>query len=320
MNWNDKEVLITGGTGSLGKTLINKLCQEYHPRGIRVYSRDELKQWELKKECKEKGFENIAFIPGDVRDKERLKMALKGVDIVINAAAMKQVGSCEENPIEAIKTNIIGCQNIMECSIENGVEKVMHVSTDKACLPVNLYGATKLCTEKLFVNGNVYTGGHGTKFSVCRYGNVLGSRGSVIPLWKKQKLEGNPITITDKRMTRFFITLDEVASFLLGRCEVMQGGEIFIPKMRTAKMIDIAEMIADGSDIIEIGMQDGEKLHECLISEEESRSVYEYANHFERKNFFSRLNSFSYTSNDTFLFLTKEELETMIFAECVFAG
>lgn len=312
MDWSTKEILITGGTGSLGKALIKLLCTEYNPRGIRVFSRDELKQWDLKRECKEKGFENVAFLLGDVRDKERMNMALRGVHIVINAAAMKQVGNCETNPNEAIKTNVGGAQNLLECSIENQVEKVMHVSTDKACAPVNLYGATKLCAEKLFVNGNVYTGWHGTKFSVCRYGNVIGSRGSVIPLFKQQAEEGKPLTITDKRMTRFFITLPQVARFLIKRCEEMEGGEIFVPKMRTLQMLKLAQMMSPDGKIKEIGIQEGEKLHECLITEEESQRVEECENHYVIKPYRVNKDTFCYTSNMEKTMYSEYELKQLM--------
>jgi len=260
----NKEILVTGGTGSLGKIIIKKLLK-LNPKGIRVYSRDEYKQWLMRKEF---GTKKISYLIGDVRDEKRMQLAMQGVDIVINTAAMKQVPACEENPIEAIKTNVNGSINIIHAAIENKVKKVMHISTDKAVYPVNLYGMTKGCTEKLFIHGNTYSP-HTTTFSCCRYGNVIGSRGSVVPLFRKQK-ETGILNITDKKMTRFWIKLDDVAEFIIHKIKIMKGQEIFIPEMPSAAITDIAKVIGPSCKIKEIGIRDGEKIHEHLITNEES--------------------------------------------------
>jgi UDP-N-acetylglucosamine 4,6-dehydratase/5-epimerase len=270
-DWSSCEVLIIGGTGSLGKTITKLLKSKYKPRGIRIYSRDEFKQWEFKNELKALGLDDkVSFLIGDVRDKERLYRAMARVDLVINAAAMKQVPACEYNPIEAVKTNITGAHNIIECALDNNVRNVMHVSTDKAVYPVNLYGATKAVAEKLFIHSNVYSGGsYGTRFSCCRYGNVLGSRGSILPLFQQQAKQGE-ITITDKRMTRFWITLTQVAEFIITRCAFMEGGELFIPNMPSMNISALASALWPDAAQCEVGVRQGEKLHECLITEEES--------------------------------------------------
>jgi len=268
MNWNEKEVLITGGTGSLGKTLIKQLLDEYHPRGIRIFSRDELKQWEMKQKIDNRA--PISFLVGDIRDRKRLELACKGVDIIIHAAALKQIGSCEDNPLEAINTNVIGAQNVLYSALENKVEKVMAISSDKSCYPINLYGATKMCAEKLFIQGNTYAGNRAPHFSCCRYGNVIGSRGSVIPLFQKQYTETGKITITDRNMTRFWITLNQVSHFILQAIEDMEGGEIFIPMMPSATVLEIAKAICPDAKIETVGIRPGEKLHEALITKEES--------------------------------------------------
>jgi len=271
---DNKEILILGGTGSLGKTLVKILKRDYKPRGIRIFSRDETKQWEFKKEliADDYGVENVSFLLGDIRDKDRLKRVMAGVDIVINCAAQKHVPSCEENPLEAVKTNVLGTANIIEAALDRNVAQVMHVSTDKAVYPVNLYGATKTVAEKLISNANVYRGGtHRTVFSCVRYGNVLGSRGSIVPLFRSLASSGKDIPITDNRMTRFFIKLPQVGQFILDRLQEMEGGEIFIPKMKGIRICDLAKIIAPDSEKKVIGIRQGEKLHECLISEEEAR-------------------------------------------------
>ena len=282
MTFKDKEILITGGTGSLGKALIKKLLYgpiNQVPKGIRVFSRDELKQWEMKKEIDSAA--PMSFLIGDIRDRKRIEMASKGVDIIIHCAALKQVPSCEDNPLEAIRTNVIGAQNILYAALENKIEKVMAISTDKACYPVNLYGATKLCSEKLFVQGNVYSGGRNPRFSCMRYGNVINSRGSVIPLFKKQFEETKSVTITDPSMTRFWITLNHVANFILESVMEMKGGEIFIPKMGSANIMTVLEaVVPDKCKISTIGIRPGEKLHEILINKEESLNTMEYKDHF----------------------------------------
>jgi UDP-N-acetylglucosamine 4,6-dehydratase len=306
---NYKEILILGGTGSLGKALIKKLTEECEPGGIRIYSRDELKQWELSR----KYTKNIDFLIGDVRDKDRLKLAMKGAQIIINCAAMKQVPACENNPHEAIKTNVTGAANIIEGAIWNkSVEKIMHISTDKACNPINLYGATKLCAEKIFLSSSKYIGGRDLKVSCCRYGNVLGSRGSVIPLFFKQKEEGL-ITITDPGMTRFWIKLDQVADFILNNIKSMSGGEIFIPKMPSGKITDLADIIAPGVKQKITGIRFGEKIHETLITEEESRNLTEKKDMFIiSKKLNDYFDKFSYTSENNPWKLTKNELKNLI--------
>lgn len=280
-----KEILITGGTGSLGKTLVKLLLTEHRPKGIRVFSRDELKQYHMANEMKAAGYVNkTAFLIGDVRDPARLRRAFKGVDIVIHTAAMKQVPACEDNPREAVQTNVLGSMNVMDAAIDCGVGRVMNVSTDKAVKPVNLYGATKMAAEKLIVDGNIYTGGRGTILSSCRYGNVLGSRGSVAHVFKSQADAGLPITITHKAMTRFWITLPRVARFLLDRVADMAGGEIFVPKMKSMGVYSMAlamttiSNIGKHSEFNVVGIRQGEKLHEALFAEEDY--VYEFIDHY----------------------------------------
>lgn len=268
-NWKNHEILITGGTGSLGKTLLKKLLTKYHPKGIRIFSRDEYKQWLLKQELASWNLDgNVSFLIGDVRDYTRLKMAMKNVNVVYNTAAMKQVPACEYNPLEAVKTNITGSENVIKAAIENNVNRVMHVSTDKAVYPINLYGATKAVAEKLFVHANVYSAFKKPKFSCVRYGNVLGSRGSVIPLFKKQAKTGI-VTITDFEMTRFWITLDEVSDFIIDNTFEGIGGDIFVPKMKSMDMLSLAKIIAPNCKYKVIGNRFGEKIHECLITKEE---------------------------------------------------
>ena len=272
MNWQDKTILLTGGTGSFGKMFTKTVLKEKNPKKLIIYSRDELKQHEMRVA----GFndERLRYFIGDVRDKDRMYRAMNGVDIVVHAAALKQVPACEYNPIEAIKTNINGAENIVEAAIDRGVQQVLALSTDKAANPVNLYGATKLVAEKLFVQANAYAGGSGTKFSCVRYGNVVGSRGSVIPLFREQRKSGI-ITLTDDRMTRFWLTLEQGVAFVLNSIEMMKGGEVFIPKIPSMRITDLAEAIAPGCEIRTIGIRPGEKLHESLISPEEARHTLE---------------------------------------------
>ena len=279
----NKEILITGGTGSLGKTLVKMILNclpSQAPKGIRVFSRDELKQWEMKKKIDPAA--PVSFLVGDVRDRKRIELASKNVDIVIHCAALKQVPSCEQNPLEAINTNIIGAQNILYAALENKVEKVLGVSTDKACYPVNLYGATKLAAEKIFIQGNTYSAGRNPRFSCVRYGNVLGSRGSVVPLFKKQFKDTGGVTVTDPNMTRFWTTLNQMASFILECIEKMKGEEIFIPKLGSASITTILEAVIPDINckISKIGIRPGEKLHEILINKEESLKTKEYGDHF----------------------------------------
>ncbi|NEU32295.1 UDP-N-acetylglucosamine 4,6-dehydratase (inverting) [bacterium LRH843] len=271
----DKTILITGGTGSFGKKFISKIL-EMNVKKVIVFSRDELKQYEMAQEYKDP---RIRFFIGDVRDKERLYRAFEGVDIVVHAAALKQVGICEYNPFEAIKTNINGAQNIIEAAIDKGVEKIIALSTDKAANPINLYGATKLASDKLFVAANSYAANKNTHFSVVRYGNVVGSRGSVVPFFKKMKETGK-IPITDMRMTRFWITLDQGVQFVIDNLSRMKGGEIFVPKIPSMKVTDLAKAMAPNCEIEIIGIRPGEKLHETMITEDDARRTLDYGTYF----------------------------------------
>ena len=267
--FENSSVLITGGTGSLGKALTQYLLDNTNTRRIAIFSRDELKQFTFRNEIGEN--ERIRWFLGDIRDQERLKLAMHGVDFVIHTAALKQVDAGEYNPIEFIKTNVMGSQNVIEASIFSGVKRVIALSTDKASSPINLYGATKLTSDKLFVAANNYSQSFGTSFSVVRYGNVMGSRGSVIPFWKSIIEKGNPIPITDHRMTRFWISIDEAVNFVLNSLESMKGGELFVPIIPSFNLIDLATAINSNSKFIEIGIRPGEKLHEEMISAEDSR-------------------------------------------------
>ncbi|MCD6460112.1 UDP-N-acetylglucosamine 4,6-dehydratase (inverting) [bacterium] len=275
MDLTQSSILITGGTGSLGKKLIEILLDEYHPRRIIVFSRDELKQFQLKQKYPEEKYPSLRFFIGDVRDRDRLYRAFNGVDYVIHAAAMKQVDTAEYNPFEVIQTNILGAKNIIDAAIDQKVKKVVGISTDKAVNPINLYGASKLCSDKVFIAGNIYSGLVGSIFSVVRYGNVMGSRGSVIPLFYKLREQGT-IPVTDKRMTRFWITLEQSARFVIECLEIMKGAEIFIPKIPSMNIVDLAKAIAPNCVIKEIGIRPGEKLHETLISIEDSRGKLEF--------------------------------------------
>jgi UDP-N-acetylglucosamine 4,6-dehydratase/5-epimerase len=266
---NDKTILLTGGTGSFGKKFVEIVLSKYNPKRIIIFSRDELKQHEM--QLKLPDDPRISYFIGDIRDKERLYRAFKAnVDIVVHAAALKQVPACEYNPFEAIKTNVLGAQNIIDAAIDCGIQKVLALSTDKAVNPINLYGATKLCAEKLFVQGNSYAGQKNTRFSCVRYGNVVGSRGSVIPLFREQSKSGK-ITITDQRMTRFWITLDQGVEFVARCIELMQGGEVFVPRIPSMNIMELAKAISPECTIEYTGIRPGEKLHETLISADESR-------------------------------------------------
>jgi UDP-N-acetylglucosamine 4,6-dehydratase len=273
--FRDKVVLVTGGTGSFGKKFTDIMLREYHPKKLIIFSRDELKQHEMRQTWNDATPGSpVRYFIGDVRDRERMYRALNGVDIVVHAAALKQVPACEYNPLEAVHTNIHGAQNIIDAAIDNGVSKVLALSTDKAVSPVNLYGATKLVAEKMFVQGNAYTGGGQTGMSCVRYGNVVGSRGSVIPLFSEQRKSGK-ITITDSRMTRFWITLDQGVRFVINCIQRMQGGEVFVPKIPSMNIMDLAQAIAPDCKVETIGIRPGEKLHEVLVSEDEARHTLE---------------------------------------------
>ncbi len=273
MNWNDKVVLVTGGTGSFGKKFVEVMLQEYHPAKIIIYSRDELKQHEMRAA----GFNHpsLRYFIGDIRDLQRLERAFQGVDIVVHAAALKQVPACEYNPMEAIKTNILGSSNVIDAALNSGVKQVLALSTDKAVNPINLYGATKLAAEKLIVQSNAYAGGRSSRFSCVRYGNVVGSRGSVVPIFIKQRQNGGKVTITDDRMTRFWISLEQGVRFVIRCIEQMHGGEVFVPKIPSMTLLDLARAVAPGAEVEIIGIRPGEKLHEVLISEDEARTTVE---------------------------------------------
>ena len=323
---NNRSILITGGTGSFGKKFTEMILEQYDPLRIIIYSRDEFKQDLMKKDFNQRYPEKktkLRFFIGDVRDKDRLYRAFRGVDYVIHAAAMKQVPACEYNPIEAVKTNINGAANVIDAAIDNNVKKVMALSTDKAVHPVNLYGATKLVAEKLFVQGNSYSGGRKTIFSCVRYGNVVGSRGSVIPVFQRQKEKGK-ITITDENMTRFWITQEQSVRFIINCIEKMKGGEIFVPKIPSMKIIDLAEVIAPKCKREVIGIRPGEKINEILLTGEEAHHTKEFDNYFIVKpehHFWGKGNykkgkllpsNFKYSSGNNDHWLTKAELNKML--------
>lgn len=277
MDWKNSVVLVTGGTGSFGKKFIKVMLEEIQPKKVIVFSRDELKQHEM--QTSGYNHPNLRFFIGDVRDRDRLKRAMNGVDIVVHAAALKQVPACEYNPMEAIKTNIMGTSNVVEAALDAGVKKVLAISTDKAVNPVNLYGATKLAAEKLVIQSNAYAAGAATRYSCVRYGNVVGSRGSVVPVFLKQRKVGQ-VTITDERMTRFWLSLDQGVRFVIKCIEQMEGGEVFVPRIPSMKVSDLARAIAPEAQINVIGIRPGEKLHEVLISEDESRTTVELESMF----------------------------------------
>jgi UDP-N-acetylglucosamine 4,6-dehydratase len=267
--FQNKTVLVTGGTGSFGKAFVSDLLKNHDPRKVIVFSRDELKQFEMKNYFTQDS--RLRFFIGDVRDKDRLMRAFANVDFIIHAAALKQVDTGEYNPREFILTNIIGSQNVVDAAIDSGVSKVIALSTDKASSPINLYGATKLTADKLFTSANVYSTNSSTIFSVVRYGNVMGSRGSIIPIFKDLAAKGKKIPITDKRMTRFWITLEQAVKFVQNAFGEMNGGELYVPRIPSMKIIDLVAAVAPGSETIEIGIRPGEKLHEEMISPDDSR-------------------------------------------------
>lgn len=272
MDWSDKVVLVTGGTGSFGKKFIEIMLKEYHPCKLIVFSRDELKQHEMRAA----GFNDpsLRYFIGDVRDLPRLQRAFDGVDFVVHTAALKQVVACEYNPMEAVKTNILGSSNVIDAALDAGVKRVLALSTDKAVNPVNLYGATKLAAEKLFVQSNFYAGDKVTRLSCTRYGNVVGSRGSVVPVFLQQRANG-ALTITDERMTRFWISLEQGVRFVISCLEKMRGGEVFVPKIPSTTILDLAKVVAPDAQVQITGIRPGEKLHEVLISEDEARTALE---------------------------------------------
>ncbi len=321
IDWKNQAILITGGTGSFGKKFTEIMLRDYHPQKLIIFSRDELKQHEMRLA----GFDHpsLRYFIGDVRDVDRLRRAVNGVDIVIHAAALKQVPACEYNPIEAVMTNVIGARNVIDAALDKGVKKVVALSTDKAVNPINLYGATKLVAEKLFVQANAYSGEGPTRFGCVRYGNVVGSRGSVIPLFLRQR-ENGKITITDRRMTRFWITLEQGVRLVIRAVEQMQGGEVFVPKIPSMRITDLAEAVAPGCEIETIGIRPGEKLHEVLISRDESRQVLKLKDMFiiqpthpwwklTNWNHGKHLeDGFEFASDKNDRWLTTEELREMI--------
>lgn len=271
-------ILITGGTGSLGKSLVRHLLDNTKARRIAIFSRDELKQHELRNYFKSDP--RLRWFIGDIRDYERLRRAMHDVNFVIHAAALKQVDTGEYNPMEFIKTNVLGSQNVIDAAIDSGVTRVVALSTDKASSPINLYGATKLTADKLFVAANNYSYKYGTTFSVVRYGNVMGSRGSVIPFFKELATQGKPLPITDLRMTRFWISIEDAVKFVINSLEIMSGGELYVPKIPSMKIVDLAKAVSPNSELIEIGMRPGEKLHEEMISSDDSRRTIVLENRF----------------------------------------
>lgn len=271
-----KVILITGGTGSFGTTFIDTVLNEHDPAAIRVYSRDELKQYELQQRFRD---ERLRFFVGDVRSLDRLSLATRGVDVLIHTAALKQVPACEYNPFEAVQTNVIGAENVVAAAIRNDVPKTLALSTDKAVNPVNLYGATKLCAEKIVTQANAYAADSPARFASVRYGNVVGSRGSVVPLFKQQ-VEGGELTITDEAMTRFWISLPQAVSFVIDCLGRMQGGEVFIPKIPSMRVTDLADAIAPNLPRRVVGIRPGEKVHEVLITEDESRHAVSFGDYY----------------------------------------
>jgi UDP-N-acetylglucosamine 4,6-dehydratase len=271
MTLDDASILVTGGTGSFGNRFVDTVLRRHRPRRLIVFSRDELKQSEMQARLRHPA---LRFFLGDVRDRDRLRRAMHHVDVVVHAAALKQIPACEYNPFEAIQTNVIGAKNVIDAAIDAGVKRVLALSTDKAVNPINLYGATKLCAEKLFVQANAYGFPQGTSLACVRYGNVIGSRGSVIPLFQAQRA-GGTVTVTDPKMTRFWMTLEQGADFVLRCIGLMRGGEIFVPKLPSTRILDLVEAVAPGCRVEFVGIRPGEKLHEALISEDEARQAVE---------------------------------------------
>jgi len=324
---NGKVILVTGGTGSFGQKFVAAVLSRYTPRKLIVFSRDEWKQSEMKQRFPVDRYPNIRFFLGDVRDRERLYRALDGVNIVVHAAAIKQVPAAEYNPLEAIKTNVLGAANIIDGAIDRGVERVIALSTDKAANPINLYGATKLCADKLFIAGNAYSGNK-ARFSVVRYGNVVGSRGSVIPFFLKMRKTG-VLPITDPRMTRFWITLEQGVDFVLASLERMIGGEIFVPKIPSMNVMDLARVVAPECQTKIVGIRPGEKLHEVMVPEDDALHTIEYDSYFailpgsrewsidhyvKAKAKGGQLcpDGFRYSSDNNSQWLTHEELRRMV--------
>jgi UDP-N-acetylglucosamine 4,6-dehydratase len=321
MDWSEQVVLVTGGTGSFGKKFVEIMLREYRPKRLVIFSRDELKQHDMRAA----GFDHpsLRYFIGDVRDPDRLRRAFAGVNVVVHAAALKQVPACEYNPFEAIQTNIMGGRNVIDAAIDQGVQRILALSTDKAVNPINLYGATKLCAEKMFVQANAYAGAQETRFSCARYGNVVGSRGSVIPVFMEQRKRGR-LTLTDPRMTRFWLTLEHGVRFVIGAIEQTHGGEIFVPKIPSMRLVDLAEAVAPGCRVECIGIRPGEKLHEVLLSEDEARNAVEVEEMYiiqpshpwwKNGNWVHGRElpeGFRYTSDNNEQWLTNEQLQELI--------
>jgi UDP-N-acetylglucosamine 4,6-dehydratase len=316
------QILVTGGTGSFGQAFTRRVLARRSPTTLRIYSRDELKQYEMAQSFQ--ADPRLRFFIGDVRDRERLARAMHGVDVVVHAAALKQVPICEYNPAEAVKTNVMGAQNVLDCAIDAGVARTVALSTDKAVNPVNLYGATKLCAEKLFIHGNVYAGSRDARFACVRYGNVVGSRGSVVPLFVRQA-PGGTLTLTDRRMTRFWLSLEQAVDFVLQCVDEMRGGEIFVPKIPSMRVVDLAAAIAPEAQVKEIGIRPGEKLHEVLLTAEEARNAREHTTHFviggrgNRSDGRPVAEGFVYASDTNTQWLPVERLRELV-AELGFGG
>lgn len=315
-----KTILITGGTGSFGKVFVRRVLECFEPKKVIVYSRDELKQFEMAQQVVD---HRVRFFLGDVRDVERLKRACEGVNIIVHAAALKQVPAAEYNPFECIKTNVLGAQNVIDAALSCGVEKVIALSTDKAANPINLYGATKLCSDKLFVAGNAYSGGHGPRMAVVRYGNVVGSRGSVVPFFLSARKNGR-LPITDPRMTRFWITLDQGVQFVVDSLDRMHGGELYVPKIPSTDIMTLAEAIAPECETEVIGIRPGEKLHELMIGEDDARRTRDMGTYYVVQPTFPWWNdnnlaagapvpeSFSYRSDTNPERLSVEQVRTLL--------
>ena len=315
-------ILITGGTGSFGKAFLQRILETENPARVVIFSRDELKQYEMRQVWETD--ERVRFFLGDIRDRDRLRMAMRGVDYVVHAAALKQVDTAEYNPMEYVKTNVLGSENVIQASLDAGVKKVVALSTDKASSPVNLYGATKLTADKLFISSNHYAVAGGTRFSVVRYGNVMGSRGSVIPFFRNLVAKGEPLPITDQRMTRFWITLPQAVDFVIDSFSDMSGGELYVPRIPSMKVVDLAEAIAPGAPTVDIGIRPGEKLHEEMISAEDSRRTVRRADRyvvqptlaiwgdFKEADGEAVPDGFSYISDTNDMWLGVDEIRTML--------
>jgi len=319
----EASILVTGGTGSFGKAFVRHVLDHFNPRRLVVLSRDELKQYEVRQMFADDP--RLRWFIGDVRDQPRLRRAMHGVDYVVHTAALKQVDTAEYNPFEYIRTNVEGSQNVVEAAIDEGVKKVVALSTDKASSPINLYGATKLCADRLFVGGNHYAGGYETRFAVVRYGNVMGSRGSVIPFFKRLADEGKSLPITDKRMTRFWITLPQAVKFVVDSFELMQGGELYVPRIPSVRMVHLAEAIAPGAPTHEIGIRPGEKLHEEMIAADDARRTLRLGDRYVLTPYLAAWGTyepptegeplpdgFAYRSDTNDLWLSPDELQDMI--------